>query len=233
MGSDQGESGEAAGDGGRVVSFIIIDADQRSAEWFQARAGRLTGSRASDMLATIKSGEAAARRDYRMQLVCERLTGQPQEDAFINAAMQRGIDMEPHAFAAYEALTGAVAVRTGFLSHTEHLAGCSLDGHVDGFTGIVEIKCPKSATHLKYWRGKGEAPSDYLPQITHNLWITGAAWCDFLSFDDRFPAEFQTFLVRVNRADVDITGYEAKALAFLAEVETEVSVLKGWKVVAA
>ena len=208
------------------MNFTVIDAEQRSAEWFAARAGLLTGSRAADILATIKSGEAAARRDYRMQLVCERLTGQPQEDGFINAAMQRGIDLEPKAFAAYEALTGSVAVRTGFLRHTTHLAGCSLDGHVDGFTGIVEIKCPKSATHLKYWRGKGEAPSDYLPQITHNLWITGAQWCDFLSFDDRFPEELQTFLVRVRRSDVDIDGYEQKALAFLAEVETEVNAIR-------
>ena len=209
-----------------MSDFTIVDAEQRSAEWFAARAGLLTGSRACDMLATIKSGEAAARRDYRMQLITERLTGQPQEDGFVNAAMQRGIDLEPKAFAAYEALTGSVAVRTGFLRHNSLMAGCSLDGHVDGFTGIVEIKCPKSATHLKYWRGKSEAPADYLPQITHNLWITGAAWCDFLSFDDRFPEDMQTFLVRVKREDVDIAAYEAKALAFLAEVETEVNAIK-------
>lgn len=208
------------------MNFTIIDAEQRSPEWFAARAGLLTGSRAADMLATIKSGEAAARRDYRLQLVCERLTGQPQEDGFINAAMQRGIDLEPKAFAAYEALTGSVAVRTGFLRHVTHLAGCSLDGHVDNFAGIVEIKCPKSATHLKYWRGPGTAPDEYLPQITHNLWITGAQWCDFLSFDDRFPADLQTFLVRVTREDVDIESYEKKALAFLAEVDAEVNAIK-------
>jgi putative phage-type endonuclease len=208
------------------VNFTVIEAEQRSAEWFIARAGLLTGSRAADMLATIKSGEAAARRDYRMQLVCERLTGQPQEDGFVNAAMQRGIDLEPRAFAAYEALTGAMAVRTGFLLSSLHMAGCSLDGHVENFTGIVEIKCPKSATHLKYWRGPGKAPDDYIPQITHNLWITGAEWCDFLSFDDRFPEELQTFLVRVKRSDVDIDGYEKKALAFLAEVEAETLAIK-------
>lgn len=216
------------------MRFTIINADQRSPEWFQARAGKLTGSRAADMLATtIKTGEAAARRDYRMQLVCERLTGQPQEDGFVNAAMQRGIDLEPLAFAAYEALTGSVAVRTGFLCHTTHQAGCSLDGHVDAFKGIVEIKCPKSATHLRYLRD-GVVPKDYIPQITHNCWITGAEWCDFLSFDDRFPADLQVFHVRVFAKDLDLVVYEAAALKFLAEVENEVNVLrtivKGWKV---
>lgn len=181
------------------------------------------------MLATIKSGEAAARRDYRMQLVCERLTGQPQEDGFVNAAMQRGIDMEPLAFAAYEAVTGNVAVRTGFLSHDKNMAGCSLDGHVDAFKGIVELKCPKSATHLKYLR-EGGVPKDYLPQLTHNAWITGCEWVDFLSYDDRFPPELQVFYVRVLAKDLDIPAYEAAALKFLAEVETEVNSIKNLKV---
>lgn len=214
------------------MRFTVIDAPQRSAEWFAARAGRLTGSRAADMLATIKSGEAAARRDYRMQLVTERLTGQPQEDGFINAAMQRGIDMEPQAFAAYESVTGNVAVRSGFLAHAEHMAGCSLDGHVDAFKGIVELKVPKSATHLRYLR-EGGIPKDYIPQVTHNAWITGAEWVDFLSYDDRFPPELQVFYVRVLAKDLDIAGYEKSALAFLAEVDNEVNALKGWKVVAA
>lgn len=177
------------------------------------------------MLATIKSGEAAARRDYRMQLVTERLTGQPQEDGFVNAAMQRGIELEPMAFAAYEAVTGNVAVRTGFLSHNSIMAGCSLDGHVDAFAGIVELKCPKSATHLRYLRD-GVVPKDYLPQITHNLWISGAAWCDFLSYDDRFPSALQVFYVRVLAKDLDMAGYEASALKFLAEVETETNALR-------
>lgn len=206
--------------------FTVVEAEQRSPEWFGARLGRLTGSRAADMLATIKTGEAAARRDLRVQLACERLTQTLQEDVFVNAAMQRGIDMEPAAFAAYEALTGDVARRTGFLAHDTLAIGCSLDGHVGDFEGIVEMKCPKSATHLKYLRAK-TAPAEYLHQITHNLWVSGAQWCDFLSFDDRFPAGLQTFLVRVHRTEVDLDGYIKKAMAFLADVESDVADVKG------
>jgi hypothetical protein len=206
------------------MAFTIIDAEQRSAEWFAARLGRLTGSRAADMLATIKSGEAAARRDLRVQLVCERLTGQAQEEPFINAAMQRGIECEPLAFAAYEAVTGALVQRSGFLSHTEHMAGCSLDGHVGDFEGLLEVKCPKSTTHLRYLRG-GVVPSDYWPQIAHNMWVTGAQWADFVSFDDRFPPELQLFIVRVERKASDMEDYERKALAFLAEVNREAEAL--------
>jgi putative phage-type endonuclease len=208
-----------------VRSFTIHEAEQRSPEWFQARCGRLTGSRAGDMLATIKSGEAAARRDYRMQLVCERLTGQPQDDVFVNAAMQRGIECEPLAFAAYESLTGQVVERSGFLAHDEYLMGCSLDGHVDRFTGILECKCPKSATHLKYLRA-GVMPPEHLPQVIHNLFVTGAQFCDFFSWDDRFPPDLQTFLVRVKREDVDLKAYELAAVMFLREVETEVEAVR-------
>src|SRR6476620_6796433 len=106
------------------------------------------------MLATIKTGEAAARRDLRTQLVVERLTGQPQEDSFLNAAMQWGIDHEADAFAAYEAHSGNLVRRTGFLMHTSLMVGCSLDGDVEDFAGIVEIKCPKSATHYGYIKTK-------------------------------------------------------------------------------
>lgn len=203
-------------------SFVEVVAEQRSAEWFSARLGRLTGSRAKDMLATIKSGEAAARRDYRTQLVCERLTGQIQEDGFVNAVMERGIELEPVAFAAYEGITGNLVQRSGFLAHTAHMAGCSLDGHIGDYEGILELKCPKSATHLRYLRDGG-VPSDHLPQVLHNLWISGAAWCDFVSFDDRFPENLQLFRVRIERDDAQIADYERKALAFLAEVENEVA----------
>jgi len=210
-------------------AFTIIDAEQRSPAWFQARLGRLTGSRAADMLATIKSGEAAARRDYRTQLVCERLTGTLQEDPFINAAMQRGIDAEPLAYAAYQALTGELAERSGFLAHTSVQAGCSLDGHVGDFAGILEVKCPKSATHLGYLRSRVIPPA-YLPQITHNLWITGAAWADFLSFDDRFPPPFQTVLIRHHRNEQEIAAYALAAALFLSEVDAELNDVKGLRV---
>jgi predicted phage-related endonuclease len=202
------------------VTFRIIDAPQRSPEWFEARAGRLTGSAAGDMLATIKSGEAAARRDLRTKLVVERLTGQPQEDGFVNAAMQWGMDKEADAFAAYEAHSGNVVRRTGFLSHLHLMAGCSLDGDVDDFAGVVEIKCPMSATHFGYLKAKG-VPSKHMPQILHNLWITGAAWCDFVSYDPRFPEHLQLFVQRVNRNDMDILAYSKCAEKFLEEVEAE------------
>jgi predicted phage-related endonuclease len=202
------------------VIFSIIDAPQRSPEWFAARAGRLTGSCAGDMLATIKTGEAAARRDLRTRLVVERLTGQPQDDPYINPVMQWGIDHEADAFAAYEALTGHLVRRTGFLRGDEHMVGCSLDGDVDDFAGIVEIKCPKSATHLGYLKAK-DVPANHKPQLLHNLWVSGAQWCDFVSYDPRFPEHMQLFVCRVPRVEIEVRSYAGAAERFLEEVDNE------------
>ncbi len=203
----------------------VLCTEQRVPEWYQARVGKLTGSAAGDMLARIKTGEAAARRDLRTRLVCERLTGQSQEDGFVSPAMQHGIDTEARAFAAYESVAGHLVNRVGFIAHDVLEAGCSPDGEIGGFVGLVELKCPKSATHLKYLR-TGAAPSDYLPQITHNLWVTGAQWCDFVSFDDRFPPALQLFLVRVDRNETEIAAYEVIVRAFLTEVEKELAELQ-------
>lgn len=211
------------------MTFTILDAPQRSQEWHQARVGRLTGSVAGDMLDTIKGGGPGyKRRDLLARLVCERLTGQPQEDGYVNATMQRGIDKEPDAFSAYEAHTGNLVRRTGFLAADDLPVGCSLDGDVGDFAGIVELKCPKSATHLGYLESR-ELPASHRPQLIHNMWVTGAQWCDFVSFDDRFPEDLQLFLVRIERTpelQIEIAAYEKVALEFLAQVDAKVAALR-------
>lgn len=205
--------------------FHVVDAPQRSQEWRTARVGRLTASRARDMLTTIKSGEAAARRDLRVQLAIERLTGEPQDNDFVSADMQRGTDLEPEAFAAYEGATGVMLARCGFVAHDALPIGCSPDGVIGDFDGIVELKVPKSATHLSYLRA-GDAPSDYVPQVTHSLWVvTRAAFCDFVSYDPRFPPELRLYRVRVDRDERAIAAYAEKAQAFLAEVERDVEAI--------
>ena len=205
--------------------MIAHDVVQRSPEWFALRCGRFTASRAADMLATIKAGEAAARRDLRVQLVVERLTGQPQDDPYINAAMQRGIDKEADAFAAYEGLTGNLASTCGFLSHDTLRAGCSPDGLIRAGEGGLEVKCPKSATHLSYLRAN-TIPRDYRAQMMHALWISGAQWWDFVSFDDRFPSPLQLFYQRLERKETEIAAYEIAARDFLAEVDQELEAVQ-------
>ena len=203
--------------------FRVVTLEQRVPEWHAARVGMLTGTCAADMLATIKSGEAAARRDLRTRLVVERLTGQLQEEGgFVSKDMQRGSDLEGDAIAAYELASENMVQPVGFLAHLELPAGCSPDGQVSDYSGIVEVKVPKSATHLGYLRS-GKVPTAYLHQITHNLWISGAAWCDFISFHPRFPEAVRLFVRRVHRADVDLKAYELAVRLFLGEVDRELA----------
>lgn len=206
-------------------NFTIVECDQRSPEWFAARVGKVTASRACDVVAKIKSGEAAARKNYRVQLIAERLTGQPQEDTYVSPAMLRGIDLEPQAFATYEALTGQMPEKVGFLAHTELPIGSSPDGVIGDFEGVLELKVPNAATHLGYLRA-GTLPSEYLPQVCHHLLVSGAAYCDFMSYGPIFPDPLQTFLVRVYRSDVDLAGYETALRNFLQEVDCELEAIK-------
>jgi hypothetical protein len=156
------------------MSVTVLMVAQRSPAWHRARLGRLTGSRAGDMRARGRSGEAVSRAVLRQQLVAERLTGRVVEDSFATAAMRRGIALEPAAIAAYEAATGRLVQATGFLAVDDAMLGCSLDGHVGDFEGIVEVKCRASWAHLDALQG-GPVPARDLAQVTHNLLVSGAA----------------------------------------------------------
>ena len=213
------------------MTFTPLFMPQRSSEWYQARLGRLTGSCADAILAERKrgTGELKARADLRRRLVCERLTGLSGEDAFETEAMRRGRDLEPLAFAAYEARTRRIVQRVGFVQHASLMAGCSPDGYVAGpdgrWVGLIELKVPKSTTHLAYIQG-GVCPEEYVGQCQHALWLTGADWIDFCSFDDRFDKALELFIVRVERNEAQIADYDGKVRQFLSELDAEVAALQ-------
>lgn len=196
----------------------IIDCEQGSEEWLAARSGIATASCFSAILATIKSGEAAERRNYRAKLVVERLTGRCVS-GFTTAAMQQGTEREPLARAAYESRTRTFVNEVGFCRHDELEAGASPDGLI-GDDGGLEVKCPELATHLSYLRLKTE-PSAYTPQIQGCMWITGRAWWDFVSFNPDFPAHLQLVIRRVPRDEKAIASLEFAVGLFMEEVRKE------------
>jgi YqaJ-like viral recombinase domain len=175
-------------------------------------------------MAVIKSGEAAARRNLRIQLVLERITHRSQENDYQSRAMEIGIEREADARAEYSALTGNIVEQSGFLAHPELLAGCSLDGHVGNFDLLVELKCPQPGTHYGYLRS-GIIPTAYQWQIVHSLWLTGARACDWLSFCPDFPEPLRTRLVTVKREHCQLEAYEQKVRSFLSEVDRELETL--------
>lgn len=206
------------------MNFTISEHAQGTIGWKQDRAGRATGSRAKDILASIKSGEAAARRDYRIQLGLERLTGMPADNFYVSKEMTWGTDNEPFARMAYEEKTGLIVRESGFICLTDFMAGCSVDGfiEVNGRKGVWEAKCPKSATHLGYLEAD-RLPPEHAPQIIHNMWASDAEFADFVSFDPRMPEHLQLFIHRVERDEKAIADYEAEVVDFLRGVDEMVS----------
>jgi putative phage-type endonuclease len=203
----------------------MTEIEQRSEAWFQARLGKVTASAVADVLAKIKTGVSASRGNCLIKLAIQRVTSQ-SEESYTNDAMQWGIDNEDQARVAYEIASGKFVDQVGFVDH-EIIDGfgCSPDGLVDD-DGLVEIKCPNSATHWEYFKTK-EVPKKYFIQMQAQMSCTGRKWCDFVSFDPRMPERSQLLIIRVPRDNTFIDLMEAEVMEFLIEVFDEVQLMKG------
>lgn len=196
---------------------------QREDDWFKARLGKATASRFGDIMAKTRTGYSASRKNYKAQLVIERLTGEVTE-SYTNGAMQWGIDTEPLARVAYELSSGNDVEQCGSIDHFELEAGASPDGLI-GEDGIVEIKCPNSATHIEYLKSK-ELPREYKAQVQGQLWITERKWADFVSYDPRMPEHLQLKIIRVERDEDYIDELYKEVVDFLNEVQKELDELE-------
>ncbi len=196
---------------------------QGSDEWKALRLGKVTASRVADIVAKTKSGYSTSRANYAAQLIAERLTGTPAE-TFTNAAMQHGTETEPEARAAYEFYQGVTVEEVAFIPHPQiDQAGCSPDGLV-GEAGLVEIKCPNTATHLDTLIGQ-TVPAKYETQMQFQMACTGRSYCDFVSYDPRMPENMRLFIKRVPRDDKRIKELESEIASFLLELAVKLSQL--------
>lgn len=201
----------------------MIEITQGTPEWHQIRLGKVTASRVADVVAKTKTGPSASRTNYLAQLVAERLTGTPP-DSFTNAAMQWGNDKEPEARELYEFRTDAEVSQIGFVPHPRiTMSGASPDGMI-AHNGLVEIKCPNTATHIETLIGQA-VPAKYVTQMMWQMACCEREWCDFVSFDPRLPSDMRMFVRRVERDDVLIASLEREVADFLAELDAKVSTL--------
>ena len=199
--------------------------EQGSPEWFALRAGKVTASRVADILAKTKTGPSASRQNYLIELALQRTTGIIQE-SYTNAAMEWGTQTEPQARVAYEVNTNNFVDQVAFVDHPSIAGfGCSPDGLVSD-RGLVEIKCPNSATHWEYFKSK-KPPQKYFIQMQAQIAVTNKDWCDFVSFDPKMPDRSQLLIVRIDRDEAFIAEMEAEIKKFLDEVEVEVNLMKG------
>jgi putative phage-type endonuclease len=212
-----------------ITAFAAAEArvrvpQQRTHEWLQARVGKATASRAGDFMARTRNGWAASRQTYALELIVERLTGQPAEK-YISAAMQWGVDTEAEAKLAYQRKTGIQILECGFIAHPEiAMAGASPDGLIDDHA-LLEVKCPTSAAHIATLLGQ---PIDkrYLLQMQMQLACTGRQWVDWVSYDPRLPEPFDLFIQRVHRDAEEIDQLEYEVAIFLEEIEASIERLQ-------
>ena len=197
---------------------------QRTAEWESARLGKATASRIAEVVARTKSGYGASRANYAAQLICERLTGVKAE-AFESAAMRWGVEKESEALELYAFEQDADVVQVGFLDHPKiAMAGASPDGLV-GDGGLVEIKCPLTATHIETLLGQAP-PGRYLAQMQWQMAVAGRLWCDFVSYDPRLPLPMRLFVRRIERDDRMIAELEREVARFLSEIDAVIAKLE-------
>jgi putative phage-type endonuclease len=199
--------------------------EQGTEAWHQLRLGRVTASRVADIMAKTKTGVSASRGNYLIELALQRVTG-TIEPMYTNEAMAWGTATEPQARVAYEVKTGNFVDQIAFVEHDIiEWFGCSPDGLV-GKDGLIEIKCPNSATHWATIKD-GKPPNKYVIQMQTQMACTGRKWCDFVSFDPRMPERSQLFICRVERDQKMIDEIETEVMKFLIEVFDEVKLMKG------
>jgi putative phage-type endonuclease len=198
--------------------------EQRTDEWFAARLGCVTASRTADVMAKTKSGYGAGRSNYMAQLITERLTSAPTQ-GFSSAAMQWGTDTEPQARAAYELMTGEDVLEDGFVTHPTITGfGASPDGLV-GADGLVEIKCPNSATHIDTLLSE-KVPAKYVTQMQVQMMCCQREWCDFVSFDPRLPGDMNFWMQRVWADEERHKEIETEVRLFILEMEDKLQKLR-------
>jgi hypothetical protein len=164
--------------------MIIETCTQGSPEWFSARVGIPGASSFSQIVK--QSGVRSDQRDKLLyKLAGERLLGH-KEDSYSNAAMQRGIEMEPEACSVFEMLTEQAVDHVGFIYYDERRdRGCSPDGII-GETSGLEIKCPTLPVHIEYLLS-GKLPAAYYCQVHGSMLMTERSSWWFFSYYPSLP----------------------------------------------
>ena len=189
---------------------ILTSFEQGSPEWKQARAGKVTASRAKDARDRLKSGAASGKQiAYACQVALERVSHQPADATFENWQMREGHVQEPIARAAYERRTGNLVDEVGAFATDDDLFLYSPDGLIDG-DGLLEVKTLFSPERIMTIVGNGDV-SDFIDQCMFGLWLTGRQWIDLVVW---VPSLEHMAVKRITRDEDRIEALESDLMAF-------------------
>ncbi len=166
----------------------IIDCEQNSERWYEARKGIPTGSCFATVQAEgrTKGSPSVTRRKYMLDLIGERNQARDPE-RFETEAMKRGHELEAEAVATYEMVTGNSCTPVGFGRRDFEWGsvGCSPDRLI-GDDGILSVKTAKPAI-LYEWILAGRLPPEHVAQTQGELWIFGRSYTDFIAYWPGLP----------------------------------------------
>lgn len=202
------------------LKTMIYEYPQRSTDWFKIRLGCVTGSGVTNIFSKTKTGDSEAKKKYKNKLIVERLTNESQDNDFVNSAMMWGIEKEEMAREAYQEQNEVLVKQEGFIKVDNEFIGYSPDGLVNE-NGLIEIKCPSSAKHFEYLDSE-EIPKEYINQMLLGMIVTNRGWCDFISYDPRFPKSMQLFVKRIFAKHYDIEEFLKSVREFNNEVEQSI-----------
>ena len=195
--------------------MIILNIEQHSEAWHEARCGRVTGTRFKALMA----GETTQTyKDLVLNIVCELITGKAEEQ-YVSADMEHGTETEPEARNAYASEFEIPVKEIGFImpdeDHKYHdWIGVSPDGILPD--GMIEIKCPRAKTHLEYIES-GKLPAEYRYQVQGQLFVTGLPFCDFVSYVECM----KLFVVRVFPDKELFTQFEQRLDKLIDDVKNK------------
>ena len=184
--------------------MIIHQVTQGTPEWHQLRCGKITSSRMKQL---VKSDNLS----LIDELIAEQELGYYEADDYTSPEMEWGTDHEAQAIEQYESMTGVSVTRVGMLQSERYdLLTVSPDGLV-GDDGAVEVKCPKTKTHVRYIR-MGVIPAEYKPQVLQYFLVHDKLQgLDFISFDPRLERK-PIWVKRVTRAELRLEIDDAWAM---------------------
>ena len=166
----------------------IHNFEQRTEDWYNIRKGKMTASNAETIIANGKGLET-----YIYNLMAEYYSSAEKEN-YINADMQRGIDLEPEARLEFEFYTDLDVQEVGFIEYNEFI-GVSPDGLI-GDDGLIEIKCPNDSIYFKLLLSNNIKP-EYIAQMQMQLYVTDRQYCYFVSYNPNF--EKSLYIKKITR----------------------------------
>ena len=214
-----------------MIGTVFIDLEQGTPQWLDMKRGLVSTSRFGDVLSKGRGGkESYSRRNYRTELVLERLTGKTPTRFDKTKEMEWGSDTEALARVEFGLRYQTAIQQIGGIKHAFLNVWTSTDGVNDptAIKTVYEFKCFNSANH-KEMLVKQELPAEYKAQAQGEIWVSEADVCIFVSFDPDFPPNAQLVVIVEKRDQKYIDNLAVDVSNFDDEVEAEIATIRNYE----